>query len=217
MTFTVWEPFPFPAIYLHAWTSLSVIVNCSLCIHWFILYNCVCCCINIDFACRWIFWMFDRIISVRGLLHITFTGENTLVKSENSGKHNFTITIDFTIGKKLWLKFNQSFSQVKILCNGPQVYMTMRILWYGNRGRPRIFKWGGGGGTKLHTVHIMSKSLTVGGPGSSRVSDALSCYVCLTLKHSDTKQDAKKKLSIKISGMHTCSAHAWIRHCGNDQ
>ena len=30
-----------------------------------------------------------------GPLHKTFTGETTLVKSENSGKHNFTI--DFTI------------------------------------------------------------------------------------------------------------------------
>ena len=32
-----------------------------------------------------------------GLLHKTLTGEKTLVKSENSGKHDFTI--DFTIGK----------------------------------------------------------------------------------------------------------------------
>ena len=34
----------------------------------------------------------------RGLLHKTFTREETLVKCENSGKHNFTI--DFTIGRK---------------------------------------------------------------------------------------------------------------------
>ena len=38
----------------------------------------------------------------RGPLHKTFTGEKTLVKSENSGKHEFTI--DFTIGRKLRLK-----------------------------------------------------------------------------------------------------------------
>ena len=37
-----------------------------------------------------------------GLLHKTLTGEKTQVKSENSGKQN--VTIDFTIGKKLWLK-----------------------------------------------------------------------------------------------------------------
>ena len=33
-----------------------------------------------------------------GLLHKTLTGKKTRVKSENSGKHNFTT--DFTIGKK---------------------------------------------------------------------------------------------------------------------
>ena len=33
-----------------------------------------------------------------GLLHKTLTGEKTWVKSENSGKHNFTI--DFIIGDK---------------------------------------------------------------------------------------------------------------------
>ena len=38
----------------------------------------------------------------RGPLHKTFTGEKTLVKSENSGKHEFTI--DFTTGTKLRLK-----------------------------------------------------------------------------------------------------------------
>ena len=37
----------------------------------------------------------------RGPLHKTFTREKTPVKSENSGKHEFTI--DFTIGRKLWL------------------------------------------------------------------------------------------------------------------
>ena len=38
----------------------------------------------------------------RGPLHKTFTGEKSLGKSENSGKHEFTI--DFTIGRKLRLK-----------------------------------------------------------------------------------------------------------------
>ena len=42
--------------------------------------------IGIDFLTSW------------GLLHKTFTGEKTPVKSANSGKHNFTI--DFTIEKK---------------------------------------------------------------------------------------------------------------------
>ena len=37
-----------------------------------------------------------------GLLHKTLTGEKNQVKSENSGKQNFTI--DFTIGKKTRLK-----------------------------------------------------------------------------------------------------------------
>ena len=37
-----------------------------------------------------------QILHTLGPLHKTFTGENTLVKSENFGKHNFTI--DFTIG-----------------------------------------------------------------------------------------------------------------------
>ena len=36
---------------------------------------------------------------IRGALHKTFTEEKTLVKSEKSGKHKFTI--DFTIGRKL--------------------------------------------------------------------------------------------------------------------
>ena len=49
----------------------------------------------------------------RGPLHKTFTREKTRVKYENSGKHNSII--DFTIGKKL------SFSQVKVLCNRPQM------------------------------------------------------------------------------------------------
>ena len=35
-------------------------------------------------------------------LYTSFTAEKTLVKSENSGKHEFTI--DFTIGRKLRLK-----------------------------------------------------------------------------------------------------------------
>ena len=43
-----------------------------------------------------------RLIVSTGLLHKTLTGEKTLVKSENSRKHNFTI--DFIIGTKLWLK-----------------------------------------------------------------------------------------------------------------
>ena len=37
-----------------------------------------------------------------GPLHKTFTGEKNLVKSDNSGKHEFTI--DSTIGRKLRLK-----------------------------------------------------------------------------------------------------------------
>ena len=37
-----------------------------------------------------------------GPLHKTFIGDKTLVKSENSGKHEFTI--DFTIGRKAGLK-----------------------------------------------------------------------------------------------------------------
>ena len=41
-------------------------------------------------------------------LHKTFTGEKTLVKSENSGKHEFTI--DFNIGRKLRLKLPEFFS-----------------------------------------------------------------------------------------------------------
>ena len=43
-----------------------------------------------------------------GQLHKTFTGEKTLVKSEISGKHEFTI--DFTAGRKLWLKYPEFFS-----------------------------------------------------------------------------------------------------------
>ena len=43
-----------------------------------------------------------KITDIRGPLHKTFTIEKTPVKSENSGKHEFTL--DFTIGRKLWLK-----------------------------------------------------------------------------------------------------------------
>ena len=46
--------------------------------------------------------VFNSETDSRGLLHKTFTGEKTPVKSEKSGKHN--VTIDFTIGKKLRLK-----------------------------------------------------------------------------------------------------------------
>ena len=42
-----------------------------------------------------------HLLQIRGLLHKTLTGEKTRVKSENSGKHEFTI--DFTIGRKLRL------------------------------------------------------------------------------------------------------------------
>ena len=42
--------------------------------------------------------------SIRGLLHKTLTGEKSLVKSESSVKHNFTI--DFTIAEMpLFRKF----------------------------------------------------------------------------------------------------------------
>ena len=57
--------------------------------------------------------------------------------------------------------------------------------------------WGGGGGAeKMCATHITSvKSLTIRiqgllkGPGSTRVLDALSYYLILLLKHSDTKRD----------------------------
>ena len=80
------------------------------------------------------------------------------------------------------------------------------------RGGSGIFKWrgGGGGGGMQKIMYAQStsraqsvKSITAGiqgllkGPGSSRVLDALSCYLSLILKHSVTKQDAKTQ-SIKI-------------------
>ena len=57
----------------------------------------------------------------RGLLRKTFTGEITLVKFENSGKHDFTI-IDFAIGKKNLVKITRVFSPRKVLCNRPLVF-----------------------------------------------------------------------------------------------
>ena len=50
------------------------------------------------------------------ILRKTFTWEKTLVKSENFGKHEFTI--DFTIGNSG--QNNQSFPPVKVLCNRPK-------------------------------------------------------------------------------------------------
>ena len=49
----------------------------------------------------WVFFIL-LLVHIRDLLYKTLTGEKNLVKSENFGKHNFTI--DFTIGKKFWLK-----------------------------------------------------------------------------------------------------------------
>ena len=62
---------------------------------------------------------------------------------------------------------------------------------------------GGGGGTKDYVCSLISqarspKSLTAWvqgslmGPGSSRVFDALSCFLSLIFEHSDTKWDNKK-------------------------
>ena len=64
-----------------------------------------------------------------GLSHKTFTGENTRVKSENSGKHN--LTIDFTIGEKKEKKEeknHQRFSPVKMVCNRHQGELKNRVI-----------------------------------------------------------------------------------------
>ena len=55
-------------------------------------------------------WSWDvwQLAYTWGPLHNIFTGEKILVKSENSGKHE--LTIDFTIGRKLRLKFPEFFS-----------------------------------------------------------------------------------------------------------
>ena len=45
---------------------------------------------------------FSKSATLWGRLHKTFTGEKTLVISENSGKDDFTI--DYSIGRKLRLK-----------------------------------------------------------------------------------------------------------------
>ena len=52
----------------------------------------------------------------------------------------------------------------------------------------------------MHTAHIPSVKRKVpydrgpAGPGSSGVLDAVSCYLSLSLKHSDTKLDIKKNI-----------------------
>ena len=48
---------------------------------------------------------------------------------------------------------------------------------------------------------------------SSRVLDALSCYLSHILKHSDTRLDLKNGDQF-MGGGGGCCAPAWIRHCG---
>ena len=76
---------------------------------------------------------------------------------------------------------------------------------------PGFSNWGGGGGGggvqkimhSQHTSQLQSaKSLSAEihgwhkGPGSSRVLNALSCYLSLILKHSDTKRDSKNNMTV---------------------
>ena len=97
----------------------------------------------------------------------------------------------------------------------PMWTIRFKIIVY-IRGESRIFKWGGGG------VKTTEKSLPAGvqgplnGHGSSRVLDALSCYLSLILKHSDTKRDTKKHRSTSGGGGgggRDCCFPAWILHC----
>ena len=51
------------------------------------------------------------------------------------------------------------------------------------------------------------------GPGSSRVLDALPCYLSLILKHSDTNLDVKHIVDQNLTGARACCAPLGIRHC----
>ena len=61
----------------------------------------------------------------------------------------------------------------------------------------------------MRTAHITSAKREVrygrSPGGSSRVLDALSCYLSLILKHFHTKQDTKKKKSMKIKEGDRCA------------
>ena len=69
---------------------------------------------------------------------------------------------------------------------------------------------------RMYTTSAKSKVPYSRGPGSSRVIDALSCYLSLTFKHSDTKWDKKTPIADQIlgGGGGTCLlGPLWIRHC----
>ena len=55
------------------------------------------------------------------------------------------------------------------------------------------------------------------GPGSSRVLDALPCYLSLILKMILMQNWILKKYTVdqNLEGARACCAPAWIRHCGN--
>ena len=80
-----------------------------------------------------------------------------------------------------------------------QLCTTCCVCLLLHRGGSRISKWGGGGGAndyvRKREVPYWSGLVQCPhkGPGSSGVLYALSCYVSLILKHSDTKQDTKRR------------------------
>ena len=97
---------------------------------------------------------------------------------ETSKCHNFLIFqpifIRFLL---LCLKIFTLSSKIKLI-----------LLWSSSlnrRGAKRLWRtWRPRSVKALYTVGVQC-------PGSSRVLDALSCYLCLTLKNSDVKRDTK--------------------------
>ena len=85
-----------------------------------------------------------------------------------------------------------------------------------NPGADPGFSNRGGAKDYMHASHITSVNPEVlygRAPGSSRVLDALSCYLCHILKHSDSKTGFKKHSRSKFrGGAHLLTAPLWIRH-----
>ena len=79
------------------------------------------------------------------------------------------------------------------------------------------------GGAKMCSAHTSAKhgvplirpgsiGPELKGTGSSEVLDALSCYLRLILKHSDTKLNKKNIVDHILEGARPCCAPLWIRH-----